>query len=152
MNHGRVRVFDTTTWTELPEESWQAHSGAVTALAISNETRLIATSGDTTMKLWLAEKPATAARVDLLSFSINFPAALPHFSRDEHGSDHSLRDAQALLPAGNLAWLPPSGHRAAAAGLDQPAGCREQGLGSAPRRSYANDRMPSDLNGLAGLC
>ena len=91
-------MFDTTTWTELPEENWQAHSGAVTALAISNDTRLLATSGDTTLKLWLTEKAAGAARVEMLSFTTYFPAAWLHFGRDEHGSDRSLLHAQPFCP------------------------------------------------------
>jgi WD40 repeat protein len=95
---GRVRVFDTTTWTELPEEIWQAHRGAVTALAISNDTRLLATSGDTTLKLWLTEKAAGAARVEMLSFSTYFPAAWLHFGRDADGSDRSLLHAQPFCP------------------------------------------------------
>ena len=95
---GRVRVFETTTWTERPGESWQAHSGAVTALAISNDTRLLATSGDTTLKLWLTEKAASAARVEMLSFSTYFPAAWLHFGRDADGSDRSLLHAQPFCP------------------------------------------------------
>ncbi len=87
---GRVRVFDTATWTERPEEIWQAHSGAVAAIAISNDTRLLATSGDTTLKLWLMENPVSAARVEVLSFPTYFPAAWLHFGRDEHGADRSL--------------------------------------------------------------
>jgi WD40 repeat protein len=95
---GRVRVFDTATWTELPEEIWQAHRGVVTALAISNETRLLATSGDTTLKLWLTKKAAGAARVEMLSFSTYFPAAWLHFGRDADGSDRSLLHAQPFCP------------------------------------------------------
>jgi WD40 repeat protein len=105
---GRVRVFDTTTWTELPEESWQAHSGAVTALAVSNDTRLIATSGDTTLKLWLTGKASErrpsrrplveSDRVEILSFSTYFPAAWLHFGRDADGSDRSLLHAQPFCP------------------------------------------------------
>jgi WD40 repeat protein len=95
---GRVRVFDTTTWTEFPEEIWQAHRGVVTALAISNDTRLLATSGDTTLKLWLTEKAAGAARVEMLSFSTYFPAAWLHFGRDADGRDRSLLHAQPFCP------------------------------------------------------
>jgi WD40 repeat protein len=95
---GRVRVFDTTTWTELSEESWQAHSGIVAALAISNDTRLIATAGDTTLKLWLTAKAAGAARVEMLSFSTYFPAAWLHFGRDADGGDRSLLHAQPFCP------------------------------------------------------
>jgi WD40 repeat protein len=95
---GRVRVFETVTWTELPSESWQAHSGAVTALTISNAPRLLATAGDTTLKLWLTEKAPDASRVEMLSFSTYFPAAWLHFGRDEHGSDRSLLHAQPFCP------------------------------------------------------
>ncbi len=95
---GRVRVFDTTTWAEFPEESWQAHSGAVTAMAISNDTRLIATAGDTTLKLWLTEKASAVDRVEMLSFTTYFPAAWLHFGRDADGSDRSLLHAQPFCP------------------------------------------------------
>ena len=91
-------MLQTVIWTELPEESWQAHSGGVTALAISNDTRLLATSGDPTLKLWLTGKAAGAARVEMLSFSTYFPAAWLHFGRDEHGSDRSLLHAQPFCP------------------------------------------------------
>lgn len=87
---GRVRVFDTATWVEIPGESWQAHSGAVCAIAVSNDARLIATSGDTTLKLWLTEKPADSACIQMLNFTTYFPAAWLHFARNENGSDHEL--------------------------------------------------------------
>jgi hypothetical protein len=44
--------------------------------------RLIATSGDTTLKLWLTGNAAGAARVEMLSYSTYFPAAWLHFGRD----------------------------------------------------------------------
>ena len=74
------------------------HSGAVTALAISNDTRLLATSGDTTLTLWLTEKAAAAARVGRHSFSTYFPAAWLPFGRDADGSDRSLLHAQPFCP------------------------------------------------------
>lgn len=95
---GRVHVFETATWTELRDESWQAHSGPVTAHAISNDQRLIATAGDTTLKLWLLKKPATAALVEMLGFSTCHPAAWLHFARDADGSDRALLNAQPFLP------------------------------------------------------
>ncbi|MBL9114602.1 MAG: protein kinase [Verrucomicrobiaceae bacterium] len=95
---GRVRVFDTATWQELPDESWQAQSGPVTALAISHDTRLIATAGDTTLKLWLVKKTANAARVEMLSFSTYHPAAWLHIARDADGSDRALLNAQPYFP------------------------------------------------------
>ena len=93
-----MRVFDTATWAELPNESWQAHSGPVTSLTISNDTRLIATAGDTTLKLWLLKKPTDTARVELLSFSTYHPAAWLHFARAADGSDRALLNAQAFFP------------------------------------------------------
>ena len=63
-----------------------------------NHTRLLATSGDTTIKLWLTEKAAGAARVEMLSFSTYFPAAWLHFGRDADGSDRSLLHAQPFCP------------------------------------------------------
>lgn len=95
---GRVRVFATATWTELPGESWQAHSGAVTAIAVSNDTRLIATAGDTTLKLWLTEKADASPRIQMLSFPGYFPAAWLHFGRDEHGRDRSLLHCEPFSP------------------------------------------------------
>ena len=72
--------------------------GAVTALAVSNDTRLLAAAGDTTLKLGLKEKAAGAARVEMLSFSTCFPAAWLHFGRDADGSDRSLLHAQPYCP------------------------------------------------------
>ncbi len=91
---GRVRVFDTGAWQELPEESWQAHSGPVTAIAVSNDARLVATAGDTTMKLWLTQGGAGRPRVQMLGFSTYFPAAWLHFGRSADGSDRSLLHCQ----------------------------------------------------------
>ena len=80
-------MLQTVKWIEPQDESWQAHRGPVTALAISNDTRLRATSGDTTLKLWLTEKAADAARVELLNFTTYFPAAWLHFGRDADGTE-----------------------------------------------------------------
>lgn len=95
---GRVRVFDTSTWTELPGEGWQAQRGAVTALGISNDKRLIATAGDTTLKLWLLEKHPDDARVEMLNFTTYFPAAWLHFGRDADGGDRALLHAAPFCP------------------------------------------------------
>lgn len=95
---GRVRVFGTKGWTELPGKSWQAHSGAVTAMAVSNDARLLATAGDTTLKLWLAEKAVDASRIEMLSFPTYFPAAWLHFGRDENGEDRSLMHCEPFCP------------------------------------------------------
>jgi hypothetical protein len=98
MNDGRRRVFYPACLNELPDESWQARSGTVCALAVSNNMRLIATSGDTTLKFWLTEKAATARRVEMLSFSTYHRAVWPHFGRNEDGGDRSLPHAQPFCP------------------------------------------------------
>ncbi|MBS0659110.1 MAG: protein kinase [Verrucomicrobia bacterium] len=95
---GMVRVFRTDTWIELPEESWRAHSGAVTALEIAHDARLIATAGDTTLKLWLTELTPPAGRTEMLSFSTYFPAAWLHFGRGPDGADRSLLHAEPFCP------------------------------------------------------
>ncbi|MEZ5328895.1 MAG: hypothetical protein R3F19_27935 [Verrucomicrobiales bacterium] len=95
---GRVRVFETATWTELPDRGWQAQSGPVTALAVGNDPRLVATAGDTTLKLWLAEKTTGAASVEILSFPTYMPAAWLQFGRDASGADHSLLHASPDCP------------------------------------------------------
>ena len=64
---------------------------------LSNQ-RLIATAGDTTLKLWLVAKPADAACVELLSFTTYCPAAWLHFGRDADGGDRSLLHAQPFCP------------------------------------------------------
>lgn len=87
---GRVRVFDTSDWTELPEQGWQAHRSAVIAMTVSNDAQIIATAGDTTLKLWQAEKTPAAAHTEMLSFTTPSPAAWLHFGRDETGKDRSL--------------------------------------------------------------
>ena len=52
---GHVRVFDVATRRELPEESWHAHAGGVTAIAVSRSGKVVATSGDSSVRLWDAE-------------------------------------------------------------------------------------------------
>ena len=52
---GYVRVFDVTARRELPDESWHAHAGGVTAIAVSHSGKIIATSGDTSLRLWSAD-------------------------------------------------------------------------------------------------
>jgi hypothetical protein len=51
---GWVRVFDVATRQELPSEAWRAQTGAVTALAVSQDGRIVATSGDQTLHFWNA--------------------------------------------------------------------------------------------------
>lgn len=95
---GLVRVFRTDSWVELPEESWRAHGGAVTAIEIANDARLIATGGDTTLKLWLTELKPPAGRIEMLSFSTYFPAAWLHFGRGAGGQDRSLLHCEPFCP------------------------------------------------------
>ncbi len=95
---GMVRVFDTETWTERRGESWLAQRGPVTAIAFSNERRLIATAGDTTLKLWRADSDRADTRRELLSFSTYTAAAWLHFGADEQGRDRSLMHAAPECP------------------------------------------------------
>ncbi len=92
---GTVRVWDTGTWQELRELRWPAHSGAVTALAVSNDGKLIATSGDSTLKLWRAEPSAAAPNHELLSarvkyFSCNWIQIARETSVPQTGKDLAL--------------------------------------------------------------
>jgi len=87
---GRVRVFETSTWSRITGEGWQAHRGAVTGLAMSNDGHRIATAGDTTLKLWRAGSDSGESRLALLSFSTYTPAAWLQFARDENGGDRAL--------------------------------------------------------------
>jgi WD40 repeat protein len=52
---GKVRVFDVEDRTEIRGAAWQAQTGAVIALAVSTDGRLVATSGDRTLRFWDAE-------------------------------------------------------------------------------------------------
>ncbi len=87
---GRVRVWDTATWRELPALTWQAHRSTVTALAVSQDGHLIATAGDNGMKLWRTDLSADGTVREQLSFTIYHPPAWLHFARDDDGSDRAL--------------------------------------------------------------
>lgn len=88
---GRVRVWDTATWQELPALGWLAHRSAVTSLAVSNEESLIATSGGDTLKLFPSDpEPGEPYRRERLSFSLDQPANWIQFARDEEGKDRAL--------------------------------------------------------------
>ena len=52
MRTAACACWDTATWQERPAFGWPAHRSAVTALAVSNDGTLIATSGDETLKLF----------------------------------------------------------------------------------------------------
>ena len=51
-NDGRVRVYQMPEGRELPWKGWQAHSTEVTAMAVSQDGRYLATSGDGGLVLW----------------------------------------------------------------------------------------------------
>jgi WD40 repeat protein len=71
---GKVRVFDAVSGSEIREAAWQAQTGAVIALAISNDGRVVATSGDRTLRFWDAEvSPETGIRRERLQVGV--PAA-----------------------------------------------------------------------------
>lgn len=125
---GQVRVFDTSAWTEVPGESWQTHRGPVTAMAMSHDSTLIATAGDTTLKLWRARKAAGAARIALQSFTTYRPAAWLQFARDAGGVDRAL---MLCPPFGPLEiWHAPPGDRRPVRPTDQ---LRLIGLAAAER-------------------
>ena len=88
---GQVRVWDTATWTELPALSWPAHRSAVTALAVSHDGTLIATSGDDTLKLYDTQPaPGESHRRERLSFTLDQPANWIRFARDAAGADRAM--------------------------------------------------------------
>jgi WD40 repeat protein len=87
---GQVRVWDTATWQEQPALGWPAHRSAVTALAVSHDGTLIATSGDDTLKLYAAHPPAAEPRRrERLSFTLDQPANWIRFAGKD-GRDHAL--------------------------------------------------------------
>lgn len=88
---GRIRVWDTDTWREIPELGWLAHSGPVTAIAVSHDKTLIATSGDKTLKLFpIHPEPGETYRCERLTFHRDQPANWIQFARDENGRDRAL--------------------------------------------------------------
>jgi WD40 repeat protein len=97
---GRIRVWDTATWRELPEFGWPAHRSAVTALAVSNDGTLIASSGGDTLKLFptLPETGHPQPR-ERLSFQLDQPANWIQFARDGQGRDRALLHS---VPGGTL--------------------------------------------------
>lgn len=97
---GRIRVWDTSTWQERPELGWPAHRSAVTALAVSNDGTLIATSGDETLKLFPAQpEPGQPNRRQRLSLQLDGPANWIQFARDAEGLDRALLHS---VPGGTL--------------------------------------------------
>lgn len=97
---GRIRVWETRTWTEIPELGFTAHRGAVTALALSHDRTLIATSGDTTLKLFpVKPEPGSSFRRERLSFRLRNPANWIQFARGEDGGDRALMHC---TPGGTL--------------------------------------------------
>ena len=97
---GRIRVWDTATWQELPGLGWLAHRSAVTALAVSHDGTLIATSGDKTLKLFPAQpEPGEPYRRERLAFVLDQPANWIQFARDKQGQDRALLHS---VPGGTL--------------------------------------------------
>lgn len=88
---GRIRVWDTASWQELPELGWEAHRGAVTALAVSHERTLIATSGDDTLRLYpIDPEPGESRRRERFSLYLDQPANWIQFALGEDGRDRAL--------------------------------------------------------------
>ncbi|HEV3409744.1 MAG TPA: WD40 repeat domain-containing protein, partial [Chthoniobacterales bacterium] len=82
---GFVRVFDVATRKELPNESWHAHAGGVTAIAVSRSGKIVATSGDTTLRLWDVESP----RRERLRIPVETPRNWMQFTDDDAALLHS---------------------------------------------------------------
>ncbi len=88
---GRVRVWDTANWQEIPALAWPAHRTAVTAIAVSCDGTLVATSGDDTLKIFSAQPgPGEFARRERLAFHLDEPANWIHFARGENCQDRAL--------------------------------------------------------------
>jgi WD40 repeat protein/predicted Ser/Thr protein kinase len=88
---GRIRVWDTANWQEISELSWSAHSGPVSAIAMSHDQKLIATSGGGTIKLFPVDpEPGDTFRRERLTFHRNRPANWLQFARDAQGRDSAL--------------------------------------------------------------
>ncbi len=85
---GQVRVFDVSTRAELAGEGWRAQSGAVTALAVSSDGRVVATSGDLTLQLWDALPAPGEARRLRLRLNVPAPRNWMKFSADDTGFLH----------------------------------------------------------------
>lgn len=79
---GRVRVFDVATRAELTAESWRAQTGGVTALAVSGDGRVVATSGDLTLRFWDALPGPGEARRLRLRLNVPAPRNWMKFSAD----------------------------------------------------------------------
>ena len=88
---GWVRVWDTSTWEEIASLAWPAHRGAVTAIAVSYEGKLIATSGDDTLKLFPIEpERGEKFRREFVSFPLDRPANWIQFAQGDDGLDRAL--------------------------------------------------------------
>jgi hypothetical protein len=88
---GWVRVWDTSTWEEISSLAWPAHRGAVTAIAVSHEEKLIATSGDDTLKLFPIEpEKGEKFRREFVSFHLDQPANWIQFAQGDDGLDRAL--------------------------------------------------------------
>ena len=85
---GYVRVFDLGSREELPAESWHAHAGGVTAIALSRAGTIVATSGDTTLSLWDA-LPASGPRRQRLRIPIETPRNWMQFTDGDSALLHS---------------------------------------------------------------
>lgn len=85
---GWVRVFDFGTRTELSAESWRAQAGAVTAMAVSADGQLIATSGDRTMIFWDAVPGRGEPRRERLRVGVAAPRNWMRFTADGTGFMH----------------------------------------------------------------
>lgn len=85
---GWVRVFDWASRTELASESWRAQAGPVTALAVSADGQLVATSGDRTVIFWDVIPGRGEARRERLRVGVAAPRNWMRFTADGTGFFH----------------------------------------------------------------
>ena len=95
---GYIRVFDVTARRELPNEMWHAQAGGVTAIAVSNSGKIIATSGDTSLRFWSADSEGGNERRERLRIPIEVPRNWMQFAE----GDGALLQQPAPPAAGNL--------------------------------------------------
>ena len=71
---GMVRVYDTATLRELPDEAWRAHSSELTAIAVSQKGDVIATAGGIETTLWSTRKKEGQERRRRLRIETGLPS------------------------------------------------------------------------------
>lgn len=89
---GYVRVYDLSTRQELPNESWHAQAGGVTAIAVSRSGKVVATSGDTSLRLWSADPDSNREHRERLRIPVEVPRNWMEFTEEDAMLLHSAPD------------------------------------------------------------